>query len=86
MKREMTIINEILKNNEYQQLPTNFQHQNKVSVNFTQTLLNTQTEKNQKGPPSRILDQKIRVEPAPTYFEIQTLKVCRRQLTQSNII
>jgi hypothetical protein len=43
--RELTIINEILKNNRYQQLPTNFQYQNKVPISPTQIALSTQKDK-----------------------------------------
>jgi hypothetical protein len=43
--QELTIINEILKNNGYQQLPTNLQHKNKAPQNPTQTVSNTQKDK-----------------------------------------
>jgi hypothetical protein len=63
--REMTIINEILKKNLYQQLPTNFQHQNKVPTDTTQTPLNTREDKT-KWVSSHISEQKL--EPSVTYF------------------
>jgi hypothetical protein len=43
--QELRIINEILKNNAYQQLPTNLQHKNKAPKNPTQTAPNTQKDK-----------------------------------------
>jgi hypothetical protein len=43
--RELTIINEILKDNGYQQQPINLQYKNKALINPTQTVPNTRKEK-----------------------------------------
>jgi hypothetical protein len=43
--QELTIINDIQKNNGYQQLPTNLQHKSKVPKKSTQKVPNTQKDK-----------------------------------------
>jgi hypothetical protein len=59
--QELTTINEILKNNEYQQLPTNFQQKSKDPKNPTQTAPNTQQQKDKwttfmySGPETRTI-------------------------------
>jgi hypothetical protein len=63
---EQTIINEMLKNNGYQQQLTDFKYINKVPINLTQTARNTQKDKikwatfTYVGPETRTVTSKVR--------------------------
>jgi hypothetical protein len=80
-ENELTIINEILKNNGYQQPSTTCKHINKATINPTQTTQNTQKGKTKwatftyAGPETK---------PLPTYFGTQTSKLLTKRPIQSN--
>jgi hypothetical protein len=65
--QELATINQILKNNGYQQLPTNFQHKSKAPRKPAQTAQNTQLQQKDKlttftyfGPETRIITNLFR--------------------------